>query len=168
MVDFSDINSTEELIKGFLQKANYAFAVENPDEENFKLYFSVEFEDHDIGLFIGLTNENPFRIDIVSAVNFSPEHIKIIKENPENIKHIMLNNIFMWMTPREPQFIIKFNEDNDFENSYYLIITPLYEGELSFGNFMRSIDKTIKGSLLTRRIIQNSLDKFMKKEEEEE
>lgn len=161
MVDFSNLELVQQEILSYIEKVNFDHEIVDAEEGGFEFRYQVDIPNIDLNIHIGLTGNTPFRIDFVIAVNFSQEHLSVLKANPDNVIAKLKDEIFLWMTPRDPQYILDLQEENNFERSYYLVITPIYDGELSFGNFMRAIDQTINGTLLIRKLIQNKLNQYV-------
>lgn len=153
------LGDSKSVIIEYLKKANFEFE-DNPSDPDMVAY-QISFKPHqtDLKITIAMAKDS-YRVDVLSNVRFSPIHINVLRKNPDNVISKMMHDIFMWMTPRDPQFVVFLNEKNDFKDSSYVVATPIYDGDLSFATLMKSIDKTVSGSLLTRRLIQIHMGKY--------
>lgn len=89
-------------------------------------------------------------------VKFSPKHVDALEKAPEEEKQALANDLLFWLTLREPDQV-----------PYYIVILPIYEGDLTLGNLMKSIRLVIKSSTIARRLIQIRLNKYVKKKNNE-
>ncbi len=166
--DFSDTEWLKEEIKSFIQKANLLFKEEGISQETpLKFQFTIKYELINVQIVIGQLKDQAFRIDVVSVVKFSPIHEEALKRITEKDKMKMIDAIFFWLTPRDPEYLLNLEPEPPNSQPVYQVVLPIYEGELTFGRFMRTIAKVSKSSLIARRLIQTNLAKYIKTEEDQ-
>jgi len=167
MEQFSNIEEFESLVKSDILKGGYQIEDVPFPHEQFILYFKVPIESQNMNVIVGMVKETAYKLEIVSSLSFSQNHIETLKDNPDDIKQKMVESLSMWLLPRTGNFAIELNEENDFEMSFMINIVPIYEGDYSFAKLMESIDRIISYTILSRKIIQSNLNKYDNQKKED-
>ena len=171
-MDFPNDKQIENKIREILNLEKLEFKDENPDINIFDFQITVRFPDN-INITVAKMKEFPYKIDIVSTVKFSPIHIDALKNSDKDVHDKILNDIFLWLTPREPEFFVDLYPEKNLEQysenfkkdiaPFYIVKLPIYSDELTMGNFMRTIRLVMNSSKLARRLIQLNLNEFIDK-----
>lgn len=167
--EFSNQDWLMSRITEYLEKEKIEYQDDNPDPEKISFQFKFIHKPTKLSIIIGQSREYDHRIDVVSVVSFSPEHVDVLKKIPDTEKQGLINDIFFWLNPREPDYSVILNPTDEDPNKdpYYIVILPLYEDEFSLSKLMRNIRLVIKSSNIARLLIQLRLNKFIERKEDE-
>lgn len=160
---FSDRDWLVKTIKGFLNKVNIKFSDENPNSDQINFQFRFQDETTKLHIIIGQSKDKQYQIDVVNRVKFSPIHVDGLKVASDAEKQLLVDDIFFWLSGKDPNFILDIVPKDKSQTPFYLIILSIYEDELNLGNLMRAIDKVKKSSMISIRLIQLHLDKHTNK-----
>lgn len=159
--DFTDNDWLIETVNDYLTKTNIIFTKENPDPDLVNFQFTIKEELLKLTIIVGQDKEHNHQIDVVSPVNFSQVHIDALNQFKKEEKAQLANTLFFWLTPRHPLFILNLEPTQENVSPYYLIIMSIYEGDLTLGKLMETINLVEKSSQIARRIIQQNLQKYV-------
>ena len=160
---FAHPSELAERIKGFLRMSELEYNDKNPQPNELNFYIEVDDKASKIKVTIVQTKESPGRLGLVSYVLFSPEHVSALKRISEEEKGKMLNDVFFWLTPREPEWTVELNPkpETGRTDPFYLVFAELFEDEFSQSSLVRSVRKVVKSSMIAKRLIQFHLNKYV-------
>jgi hypothetical protein len=159
--DFSSVELIDKEINKYLSRINADIIESDLNFPDLTFYKQFKAKYFDLTITILQVKEMNYKIDIGSSVGLSQEHMDIYNKLPNQERIRLKSNLFMWLTPRNPQFIINIDlpEKQEFEfQPGFVVYLSIYEGDLTFQKFMENIDLVIKSAHLARKIIQDHLN----------
>jgi len=166
LTDYPDLEKiTEEKILNILSIANLAVDVitdQNPDESIFNFYLILAPTSGRSRVIIAQQKENEYQIEVVSAIRLAENHAKAFMAAPENVQGRLLHQFAVWLTPREPDYML----DGEFQGpekqfNGFSIVLLVFSDELSVGTLVRSIRMVLKSARIGIRLVQEHLDKII-------
>lgn len=167
LLDKMPVEQIDSIVKEILSIEKIQFENKNPDTSLFDIYYNFPYSNN-LKITITKQKANDYNIDVVSSVSFSPVHVDALQNSSQEIKDKMLNDIFLWLTPREPEYFVILDpetlgdiptkHDKIDRKPFYIVRLPVYTDALTLSNLMRSIRLVSHSSLLARRQIQLHLN----------